>query len=167
MTRATATEATRAASWAVRGLRQASSTWASIAMPGLVDLSSCGLPTMAPRPPFCSTCGVVDRRRHARCGDPAAASTLIGGLAYDPAQPDHVFVGFSGVPSLDSIEAIGSVLASLDGGASWLSVGCQDVGPVHDLALGIDGRNLYASTDTGLWRLALDDLADSNTLPTC
>ena len=88
---------------------------------------------------------------YARCGDPAAASTLIGGLAYDPAQPDHVFVGFSGVPSLDSTEATGSVLASLDGGASWRSVGCQDVGPVHDLALGIDGRNLYASTDTGVW----------------
>jgi hypothetical protein len=103
----------------------------------------------------------------ARCGDPAAVSTLIGGLTYDPAQPDHVFVGFSGVPSLDSTEATGSVLASLDGGASWLSVGCQNVGPVHDLVLGIDGRNLYASTDTGVWRLALGDLSDPNNLPTC
>jgi hypothetical protein len=103
----------------------------------------------------------------ARCGDPAAVSTLIGGLTYDPNQPDHIFVGFSGVPSLDSIDAHGSVLASLDGGASWQSVGCEDVGPVHDLALGIDGRNLYASSDTGVWRLALGDLTDPNNLPTC
>jgi hypothetical protein len=96
-----------------------------------------------------------------------SADTRIQGLAYDPAQPDHVFVGFSGIPSIGSPAADSSVLASLDGGTSWASVGCQSIGPVNDLALGIDGRNLYAATDTGVWRLALGDLLDPNNLPMC
>ena len=36
--------------------------------------------------------------------------------------------------------------ASVDGGATWSDLGRQDIGAVSDLALGVDGRNLYAAT---------------------
>ncbi|HLZ29422.1 MAG TPA: hypothetical protein VKV73_19060 [Chloroflexota bacterium] len=87
--------------------------------------------------------------------DPNAASTQIGGLAYDPAQPDRVFVGLAIRPAFGSPPADGSVMASLDGGASWATVGGQTIGAVNDLALGVDAQNLYAATDAGVWRLAL------------
>jgi hypothetical protein len=77
-------------------------------------------------------------------GTPGA---MIGGLAYDPFHPDTVFVGMT-TPD-------GGVRASTDGGASWTELGQHDIGSVQDLAVGIDGRNVYAATDLGLWRLAL------------
>ncbi len=45
--------------------------------------------------------------------------------------------------------------ASFDGGGIWHGVGQQDIAAVSDLVLGIDGRNLYAATETGVWRVAL------------
>lgn len=71
----------------------------------------------------------------------------IGGLAYDPSNPDRVFAALAG-------EGEG-VQVSLDGGASWGPLGRQDLGRASALALGIDGRNLYAATERGLWRLRL------------
>src|SRR5262249_43369760 len=71
------------------------------------------------------------------------ASTVA--VTYDATAPDNVFVATSS----------GGVLASADAGESWESLGRQDLGAIHDLALGIDGANLYAATDTGVWRLAL------------
>jgi hypothetical protein len=47
-------------------------------------------------------------------------------------------------------------LASPDGGLTWLDLGGRDLGRIRNLALGIDGRYLYAATDHGLWRLAVD-----------
>jgi hypothetical protein len=47
------------------------------------------------------------------------------------------------------------VTASFDAGRSWSPLGRQDLGTLYDLALGIDGQNLYAATDQGVWRLAL------------
>jgi photosystem II stability/assembly factor-like uncharacterized protein len=68
----------------------------------------------------------------------------VGGLAYDPAAPDRVFL------------ALGSgVKASPDGGATWTDLGRQDLGEINALVLGIDAGNLYAATDQGLWRLHL------------
>jgi hypothetical protein len=46
---------------------------------------------------------------------------------------------------------------TLDWTQQDLSLGRQDIGAVSDLALGVDGRNLYAATDQGLWRLPLQD----------
>jgi len=70
-----------------------------------------------------------------------------GGLAYDPSEPDRVYVGLT--------YAGGGVKVSADGGSSWSDLGRQDLGEIHDLALGVDGRHLYAATDEGVYRLSL------------
>jgi hypothetical protein len=41
------------------------------------------------------------------------------------------------------------------GGTSWQRLGGSDLGVVNDVAVGIDGRNLYAATTAGVWRLHL------------
>ena len=79
--------------------------------------------------------------------DPTAPNVTLGGLAYDPSNPDRVYIGLTGDGS--------GVLTTPDGGATWCTLGQQPIGPVRDLALGIDGRNLYAATDDGVWRFEL------------
>jgi hypothetical protein len=87
------------------------------------------------------------------------AGTLVSGLAYDPLVPDHVWVALTTIaanpddPGARSVS--GRIHESHDGGASWADVD-QAVGLVDDLALGVDGRNLYAATSTGVWRLPLE-----------
>jgi photosystem II stability/assembly factor-like uncharacterized protein len=71
----------------------------------------------------------------------------IAGLTYAPAAPDRVWVGL----------ASGAVKASANGGATWVDLGRQDLGRLDDLALGVDGRNLYAATEQGVWRLRLEE----------
>jgi photosystem II stability/assembly factor-like uncharacterized protein len=78
---------------------------------------------------------------------PSGSAAVFGGLAYDPANPDRVWVGRSGTQQ--------GVLYSEDGGAKWQDFGRQDVGRVSDLALGIDGLNLFAATEQGVWRMRL------------
>jgi hypothetical protein len=78
---------------------------------------------------------------------PSGSAATFGGLTYDPANPDRVWVGRSGTRA--------GVAYSPDGGATWEDLGRQDVGRVSDLALGIDGRYLFAATDRGVWRLEL------------
>lgn len=83
--------------------------------------------------------------------DPAAPSgsaAFFGGLAHDPANPNRVWVGRAGTQQ--------GVVYSEDGGATWQDFGRQDVGRVSDLALGIDGGNLFAATDQGVWRMRLE-----------
>jgi hypothetical protein len=87
--------------------------------------------------------------------DPQAPGVWLGGLTYDPANPDRVFVGRRVYPGYFAPANGGGVAASLDGGATWSDLGRQDIGAVSDLALGVDGQNLYAATDQGLWRLPL------------
>jgi photosystem II stability/assembly factor-like uncharacterized protein len=77
---------------------------------------------------------------------PLAANAAIGGLVFDPATPDRLWVAIGGR----------GVLRSDDGGATWTAVGSPGPGAVNDLALGIDARNLYAATEQGVWRLPLD-----------
>jgi len=72
---------------------------------------------------------------------------LVNGLSYDPTAPDRVYVGLG--------RGGNSVLGSTDRGTTWTDLGLPDGSSVNDVALGIDGRNLYAATDTGLWRLPL------------
>ena len=73
------------------------------------------------------------------------AGPSIGGLAYDPANPDRVYVGLLN----------GGVMTSANGGASWRELGRPDLGQVNHLALGVDGPNLYAATAEGVWRMGL------------
>lgn len=66
-------------------------------------------------------------------------------MTYNPANPDQLFFAVSG-PG-------GGVQVSQDGGATWSYLGqpTTNIGTVADLAIGIDGMNLYAATDQGLW----------------
>jgi hypothetical protein len=81
-------------------------------------------------------------------GGPTDPNVTLGGLAYDRSNPDRVYVGLTGDGS--------EVITSPDGGITWCSLGQQPIGAVRDLALGVDGRNLYAATDSGVWRFAFD-----------
>jgi hypothetical protein len=84
-------------------------------------------------------------------------SPMIQSVVMDPTTPDHVYVAVTaGGDVVGATPVTGKVMRSLDGGASWADLGDQDLGPVSDLALGIDGRNLYAASKDGLWRLPLD-----------
>jgi hypothetical protein len=78
---------------------------------------------------------------------PVGSNVTLGGLAYDPANPDAVWVALTGDGD--------GVLASLDGGANWFDAGAHGLGVAQQLALGIDGENLYLATDQGLWRASL------------
>ena len=77
----------------------------------------------------------------------AGPQTAIGGLAYDPARPDRVFVGRRN-------RATG-VLTSGDAGVTFAELGRPDIGEILDLALSADGLDLYAATTEGLFRLSL------------
>lgn len=83
---------------------------------------------------------------------------MLAGLAYDPAVPDRVYVGVNeNVRESSNTRRVGRrVITSGDGGATWMNLSEQDIGAIQALALGIDGRNLYAATDQGVWRLPLD-----------
>jgi hypothetical protein len=72
-------------------------------------------------------------------------------LAYDPLAPDRVYVGLSGLEQ--------GARTSANGGVTWSPFGL-DGRDVHALALGIDGLNLYAATDQGVWRLRLAPAGD-------
>jgi photosystem II stability/assembly factor-like uncharacterized protein len=96
--------------------------------------------------------------------DPNAPQVRIGGLAFDPANPDRIFVGLNEIlPSQQPTRTASRVLVSTDAGASWTALGNRDIGLVMDLASGTDGRNLYAATDQGVWRLSLS--SESPTVP--
>jgi hypothetical protein len=71
----------------------------------------------------------------------------IEGLACDPSEPDHVFLAVAGPDA--------GVRASTDGGLTWSALGSQDLSSVRDLAVGIDGRYVFAASDSGIWRFAL------------
>jgi photosystem II stability/assembly factor-like uncharacterized protein len=87
--------------------------------------------------------------------DPNAPNVRLGGLAYEPAQPDHVYVGRQVFLGYFEPPTGGAVTASPDGGATWADLGHQDIGAVSDLALSIDGGWLFAATDQGVWRWRL------------
>jgi photosystem II stability/assembly factor-like uncharacterized protein len=87
--------------------------------------------------------------------DPSAPNVRLGGLAYEPAQPDHVYIGRQVFRGFFEPAAGGAVAVSLDGGETWADLGRQDIGAVSDLLVGADGRWLFAATDQGLWRWRL------------
>jgi hypothetical protein len=71
-----------------------------------------------------------------------AAGAAFGGLAYDASQPARVYVALNGEE--------GGVQVSANGGLSWDPIRGGGLAQVRDLALGIDGANLYAATDHGV-----------------
>ena len=76
----------------------------------------------------------------------------LGALTADPTAPDHIF----GVFTFHDPQCCTTGLrTSLDGGQTWSRIDGPDVDMVSDLAVGIDGLNLYAATDRGVSRLPL------------
>ena len=88
---------------------------------------------------------------------PDTPNVRVGGLAYDPAEPDRVYVGLTrALGWSQQRRVLGSgVRASADGGETWFELGRQDLPEIHDLALVVDRQNLYAATERGLWRLSV------------
>jgi hypothetical protein len=82
-------------------------------------------------------------------------------LTYDPQRPDDVYTAFQhfepdpASSSAPSREAGGIVRVSYDAGATWSDLGGGDLPSVTGLAVGVDGRYLFAGTSKGLYRLAL------------
>jgi hypothetical protein len=90
--------------------------------------------------------------------DNAVGSTITG-LAYDPGNSDLVFVALMHLRGARlSPENPPQVLASEDGGATWQDLAQGQLGPINDLALGIDGQTLFAATDQGVVRVPLTAL---------
>ena len=75
----------------------------------------------------------------------------LAALEYDPTDPDRVYVGLLTDPS----RGVGALQASADGGKSWRALDVGGAQKVHALVLGIDGRNLYAASERGIYRLRL------------
>ena len=81
-------------------------------------------------------------------------------LAYDPRHPDDVFAVFEHyVPDSDRYKELKprsfTVRRSRDAGATWSELGARDLPEVSGLAVGVDGRYLYARTPKGVYRMAL------------
>ena len=90
------------------------------------------------------------------------AVDFVAKVAYDPKRPDDVFAVFERYePSSDrykETEPVSyTVRMSRDGGATWSELGARDLPKVNDLAVGIDGRYLFAATRHGVYRLALTE----------
>jgi hypothetical protein len=85
--------------------------------------------------------------------------TLVSGLAYDASNPDRVWTMLTTrtADPQDPRRVLKSsrLQESSDDGLSWSDVGQGIDGSVNDLLLGVDGANLFAATDSGVWRLPL------------
>jgi hypothetical protein len=91
-------------------------------------------------------------------GDPSQASYgRVLGLVCDPAAPERVYVALSAGFSAGPPGRREAVRWSPDGGRTWQDAGRgqEALEGIHDLALGVDGRTLYAATGRGVWRLRL------------
>ena len=86
--------------------------------------------------------------------------TLMSGLASDPSNPDHVWAMLTTrTPDPQDAQHLlksSRLQASGDDGLTWSDMGQAIDGSVSDLVLGVDGANLYAATDSGVWRLPLN-----------
>jgi hypothetical protein len=83
-------------------------------------------------------------------------------LTYDPQRPDHVFAVFEryelNAEGYKELKAAGyTVRRSRDGGATWTELGARDLPEVSGLVVGVDGRQLYARTRSGVYRIALTE----------
>jgi hypothetical protein len=85
---------------------------------------------------------------------------FVSTLTYNPQRPDDVFAVMSHYePSPERYAqhklAGFDVRRSQDGGMTWDELGAPDASSVSQLAVGIDGRYLFAATDKGVYRIAL------------
>jgi photosystem II stability/assembly factor-like uncharacterized protein len=82
-------------------------------------------------------------------------SVTVGGLAYNPAMPENLYVGLNSNAYPFRSVNFSTTQASSDGGATWSPLGQQQLPPMRSMALGIDGLNLFAASSRGVMRLAL------------
>jgi photosystem II stability/assembly factor-like uncharacterized protein len=87
--------------------------------------------------------------------DPNAWNIQVAGIAFAPSAPDTLYVARTAFNSADQSVRTSGVATSSDAGANWSDLGSQQLGQVADLALGVDGQNLYLASDEGLFRLGL------------
>lgn len=82
-------------------------------------------------------------------------SVAISALAYDPAMPSRAFVALQ--RKLASNQHVDAAWVSMttDGGTTWSRLGQEGPDVIPDLALGIDGLNLFAATSGGTRRFSL------------
>jgi len=80
-------------------------------------------------------------------------NVTLSGLVVDAGTPDRLYGAFR--ERVKGQPETAAVRTSMDGGQTWTDLGQGLGGPASSLALGIDGRNLYAATGNGVWRLAL------------
>jgi hypothetical protein len=88
--------------------------------------------------------------------EPGDWSVRIRGVANDTSDDARLYVARAayrpGTFQPDDIVTSG-IMMTADGGGSWTDLGRQDMGNLSHLALGPDGRTLYAANDEGVWRL--------------
>jgi hypothetical protein len=82
-------------------------------------------------------------------------SVTVTGLAYDPLLPDRVFLSQRQQTGSDAATSAHAVRCSVDGGRSWTTLGRSPLPEIRQLLLGIDGRNLFAATASGLFGIAI------------
>jgi hypothetical protein len=81
-------------------------------------------------------------------------------LAYNPQRPDDLYAVFSHYEPGEQTfkehrEAGFTVRMSRDGGSTWSDLGTPVAPSVSGLAVGVDGRYLFAATGKGVYRIAL------------
>ena len=80
----------------------------------------------------------------------------IGGLTFDPGDPTKIWLGLNRSAARASPRTFaGEVVVSGDGGMTWTPLSGGPLDRLNDIVLGIDGRFIFAATETGVYRLPL------------
>ena len=79
---------------------------------------------------------------------------VIEAAACDPTDPDRRFIARQAKVNTASSGPM-AVLMTTDGGGTWEDTGLPADLKTRALAVGVDGRYLFAATDKGVWRLQL------------
>jgi len=77
-----------------------------------------------------------------------------GGLAMDPTRSDRLLLGLNASGRTGESAPPEPLRLSEDGGLTWTDVTPPDLPKITDLKFGIDGRTMFAATESGLWRAA-------------
>jgi hypothetical protein len=74
----------------------------------------------------------------------------IGGLAMDPTRSDRLLLALNASGRKEPAPA--PLQLSLDDGTSWVQSWPPGLGTVNDVTFGIDGKLMFAASETGVWR---------------
>jgi hypothetical protein len=91
-----------------------------------------------------------------RSESPGAWTVRMVGLAYDPEDPDRIFVARIARPPFNILTGVqdpivtSGVIESQDGGATWNDLGSQQVGAITGLVLSADRQRLYITSEQGV-----------------